>query len=119
MSKIWVLVCGGRAYSDYSAVKKTLDAIKRDPGIEMIVQGGANGADALARQWAKENGIHCCTMHANWDFHGAMAGPVRNRAMLLLEPDVVVAFAGGRGTKHMMDAATKAAVPVVDVAMST
>ncbi len=115
MSKLWILVCGGRDYSDYALVKKTLDSIQKESGIELILQGGAKGADALARQWAKETGTHCCTFHANWDFHGNMAGPVRNRAMLLIGPDMVVAFPGGRGTQHMMNAATKEAMVVMDV----
>lgn len=48
-----VLVCGGRNYNDRKRVFSTLDRI----GITHLIQGGARGADALAKDWAKLRGI--------------------------------------------------------------
>lgn len=102
------LVCGGRAYADFAAVCLCLDLI---PGVDLLIQGGANGADALAKRWARDRGIHCAQVDAYWEL-GRMAGPARNHAMLLLKPDVVVAFPGGRGTEHMVKIARRAGIQV-------
>jgi len=49
---------------------------------------------------------------AEWEKHGKRAGPIRNRQMLELKPDGVVAFPGDRGTRDMITAAQEAGVPV-------
>ena len=107
-----ILVCGGRDYADYDAVCRHLDQIQ---GVTMVIQGGARGADALAKRWAAERNIHCAEVPAIWRPHGVLdrtAGPKRNRAMLRLGPDAVVAFPGGAGTADMMRAAIEACVKV-------
>lgn len=43
------------------------------------------------------------------------AGPMRNRQMLDEKPDLVVAFAGGSGTRNMIDIARRAGVKVIVV----
>lgn len=48
-----VAVIGSRTYTDYEEVKRTL---KRIP-ISEIISGGADGADKLGEQYAKENNI--------------------------------------------------------------
>lgn len=103
-----LLVCGGRNYVDYASVCTHLDAV---PDVDMVIQGGARGADALAKRWARERGIHCAQVDAMWDI-GRGAGPARNYAMLLLRPDAVVAFPGGSGTEHMKRVARAAGVQV-------
>lgn len=108
-----VLVCGGRAYKDRDFVFHTLDAIHSKHHISILIHGGASGADSLAREWAHLKGVPCATVQANWARHGVAAGPIRNRSMLLLEPDAVIAFPGGRGTANMVGAAIDAAVPHV------
>lgn len=107
-----ILVCGGRDYDDYEAVCRHLDQI---PDVTMVIQGGARGADALAKRWAAERNIHCAEVPAIWRPHGILdrtAGPKRNRAMLTLMPDAVVAFPGGSGTADMMRIAGAAGVCV-------
>jgi Protein of unknown function (DUF2493). len=107
-----ILVCGGRNYADYAKVVACLDAIS---GVTMVIQGGAHGADALAKRWASERNIHCAEVPAIWRPHGVLdrtAGPKRNRAMLLLRPDAVVAFPGGSGTADMIAASREAGLRV-------
>lgn len=109
-----VLVCGGRNYSDRTNVFRTLDALI--PPADMIIEGGANGADALAREWAHDGGVPCLTHSANWRAYGRRAGPIRNREMLeRWKPDVVIAFPGGHGTNDMVRAALAAKVEVREV----
>jgi hypothetical protein len=106
-----LLVCGGRDFDDYPMVCAYLGQI---PNADLVIQGGARGADALAKRWARENGIHCAQIDAMWEA-GRRGGPARNHAMLLLKPDAVVAFPGGRGTDHMKSIARAAGIPVWEV----
>lgn len=82
----------------------------------MIIQGGAGGADALARGWAFSRRQELVNIPADWKTFGKAAGPIRNQAMLVKwSPDLVVAFTGGRGTADMVNRARAAGVPVIEV----
>jgi hypothetical protein len=90
-----------------------LDAALRS-GPLTIIEGGARGADKLARQWAEDRGVPVATYPAEWDRHGVSAGPIRNRQMLEDgKPDMVLAFPGGKGTANMVEQAHRAGVLVV------
>lgn len=111
-----VLVCGGRAYYDKDRVLAVLNKLHVEAGIDLIIEGGANGADQLGNSWAMAHGVPVETYHADWEHHGSFAGPMRNRQMLEEgRPDTVVAFPGGRGTADMMKKARKAGVEVVEI----
>lgn len=110
-----VLVCGGRDYSDSAHIFRALDDLheKRGP-ITLLIEGGASGADLVARSWAFHRYIQHVTERADWNRHGKAAGPIRNRAMLdNHSPDVVLAFPGGKGTADMVRQATARGVEVV------
>lgn len=111
-----VLVCGGRDYKHEIIVRDALDSILRTDGIKMVIHGDASGADFFAGQWAFRNGIQEVRCPANWKRHGKAAGPIRNEAMLLLQPDLVIAFPGGTGTANMVKQAKAAGVRVIEVA---
>lgn len=115
MPGIKLLVCGGRDYSDREKAFSLLDAIHAKRNITVLIEGGANGADCLARAWARNRGVICATVNAAWDKRGRGAGPQRNAAMLSLGPDGVLAFPGGRGTANMVQQAKDAGVKVVEV----
>lgn len=104
-----ILVCGGRDYNDFGAVNYVLATIHARRGISCIIEGGATGADALARKWALMAGVPCETYEANWEKYGKRAGPMRNARMLHEgNPTGVVAFPGGKGTADMIAQAEKA-----------
>src|SRR5688500_6746788 len=112
------VVTGGRTYSDYDAVNDALESV----GECVIVQGGAAGADRLARDYAVEACMPLFTVPARWA-DGKRAGPVRNRLMLLyaqklghaLECDVIVlAFPGGRGTMDCLKQADALGLEIHD-----
>lgn len=105
-----VVVCGGRNYGDYDRVVDVLSTLNDD---DVIWQGGARGADALARKAGEELGHDVVEVPAQWARHGKAAGPIRNRLMLkLANPRLVIAFPGGRGTADMVNVARKAGVSV-------
>lgn len=111
-----VLVCGGRDFNDPALVEATLGAIHRKRGIEVVITGGALGADRLGERWAEANGIAWIQYPAQWELYGKSAGPRRNELMLREgKPDGVVAFPGGAGTAHMVRIAKAAGVKVWEV----
>jgi len=107
-----VLVCGGRDFTDDAFLFRALDAAHARIPFSIVIHGGAKGADHYSELWAIARGIHYARVPALWDALGRSAGPKRNEAMLLLAPDVVVAFPGGRGTAHMIRIATEAGIKV-------
>jgi len=112
-----ILVTGGRDYEDQATFDRTMDAISMElQRVVCVIQGGADGADMLARGWAAERMLPCMTFHAQpyWNRLGKAAGRIRNEWMLEYgEPDLVVAFpTGGPGTAHMIKIATEAGLPV-------
>jgi hypothetical protein len=110
MSSNRVLVCGGRTFHKRDIVFSEMDKHSADWGpFKILIQGGAGGADRLAKAWADERGIECLTFPADWKGMGLAAGPIRNQQMIDEgKPDLVIAFPGGAGTHDMMARATKA-----------
>lgn len=109
-----VLVCGGRDYSDREAVFAALDELAP----LAIIQGHADGADALAREWWYKRPNTCAgelaCYPADWKKHGKAAGPIRNQQMIDEgKPDLVLAFPGGHGTADMVRRAKRAGVKVL------
>jgi hypothetical protein len=107
-----VLVCGGRDFHRYPRVAAALDALHRARPISVLIEGGAPGADELASSWAEARGIHCAKVSARWKRYGLSAGPLRNAAMLALNPDLVVAFPGDKGTRNMITQSEACGAPV-------
>lgn len=86
-----VIVTGSRDYPEY--LKENIFKVLRELDPQVVVQGGARGADAIAKQWAEDSGRICVQFDADWERHGKAAGMIRNRAMLKEYPRaVVVAF---------------------------
>ena len=107
-----VIVTGSRHYADRVGVWRELNAL--NPSV--VVTGDAEGADALARQWARTNGRKLITYAAHWSRHGKKAGPLRNGLMLRSHPGAtVLAFPlGGPGTADCMKQARRLGMTVLD-----
>lgn len=114
-----VLVCGGREFIDYEQLNSELNRLVGRT-VPTIIQGGASGADFLSKVYARRYGLECHQYSADWKSFGRAAGMIRNKRMLEEgEPDIVIAFEGGRGTANMMELAVRAGVEVVGVLPST
>ena len=95
---------------------KVLDDIQYTSYISLIISGGARGADQLAIEWAKINGVSHNVYPADWYKYGRSAGYIRNSYMLNEgQPDLVVAFRGGFGTKNMVDISRRKGVEVREI----
>lgn len=113
-----VLVCGGRDFNDTARVFAVLDKLHAEAGIDHVIEGGARGADACAKEWAFRRGVQISTYEADWENQGSFAGPMRNTRMINEgRPDVVVAFPGGKGTGDMIKKARRAGIEVVEIAL--
>lgn len=101
------VACGGREYRDADAVHDVLSGRR----IDLLIHGGARGADRLAARVALELGIPAVEVPANWDLYGKRAGYLRNTLMADLADSVayiptLIAFPGGKGTEMMVQIAT-------------
>lgn len=107
VSGLLVLVCGGRDFFEQEEVFSVLDALHLIEPIGLILQGGAQGADLTAEEWAESRNIPFKREPALWRKHGRKAaGMIRNKMMLTqYDPDLVVAFPGGKGTANMVELA--------------
>lgn len=113
-----VLVTGGRNYRDTAAIDRELSSLHRKARHDCmrVIQGGADGADRLAREWCHRNFVTYLNFPADWKTHGKAAGPLRNARMIAEgKPDIVIAFPGGRGTADCVRKARAAGIPVVEV----
>lgn len=97
-----VLICGGRDFRDRDFIRKVLDHQHHCIAFTHLIHGNCEGVDRIAARWAEENGVQGVACAAQWWKHGKAGGPMRNRRMLELQPDLVIAFPGGRGTADMV-----------------
>ena len=114
-----VAVTGGREFADWRIIDSTLDALHSKTAISVLVQGGANGADDIARTWAITNTVQIAEFRVTgtqWTRLGKSAGPTRNRLMLeVTRPNLLVAFPGGSGTANCVKTARELGIEVFEV----
>jgi hypothetical protein len=113
MRQVRLIVCGGRDFSDQETLFYVLDGVI--DRTSLLITGGAPGADSLAERWARLRCVPCYIVAADWEKHGKAAGPIRNKRMLELKPDMVIAFPGGKGTANMVMQARAKGVKVVEL----
>lgn len=120
-----VLVTGDRNWTDKQAIREALVNVRA----RTVIEGGARGADKLAREAGKELRLNVEEFPAHWTHSphcwprpcrrpmGDVAGPARNQQMLDEgKPDLVLAFhnclEASKGTADMVARAVKAGVPI-------
>ena len=110
MFRATIAVIGSRTFTNKQLLFAMLDGF---PGLFTLVSGGARGADSFAEVYAKIHDIPIKVFKPDWDRHGKAAGFIRNK-LIIDEADHVVACWDGisKGTKHGIDLANKAGVPV-------
>lgn len=107
-------VCGGRDYFNRNKIYEVLDYAFEHKEF-VLITGGSTGADTLAAQWARDNGVIHELYPADWKTHGKAAGPIRNRKMAESGLDILIAFPGGKGTADMIRQCKKRKIKVVEV----
>jgi hypothetical protein len=98
-------VIGSRDFGDYGLLKEKLNNIEN---IELIVSGGADGADKLAEKYANEYKIPKEIIYPNWRKYVKKAGFLRNNT-IVEKSDKVIAFWDrvSKGTEHSIKLAKK------------
>jgi hypothetical protein len=122
--QIKLAVVGSRSFADKELLFEILDRNRHR--IQLIVSGGARGADALAQEWAQARTVPCQVFHPKWqDEHGRFdrsAGFKRN-VDVIKNADEVLAFWDGQspGTKHAIELARKQnkAVQIVNFSLAS
>jgi len=102
-----ILVCGDRDWIDSQKLNQILQPYVSPKNI--IIEGGARGADTMAGSFFRLRGVHVAVVDALWRVLGKPAGSIRNRAMAMLNPELVIAFCSdisqSRGTADMLSIA--------------
>jgi len=116
---------GNRGSSDITLMRDSLKDARRtlanaDFDRIILVHGAARGADQLAASVGKSMGFVLEAHPAQWNVHGKAAGPIRNKEMVDLGADLMLAFPRGssRGTRGCMTLADKAGIEVINVTES-
>lgn len=115
MNKFYVIICGGREFSDYTLLKTKCDTYlskkMMDPDTEIIVCSGcATGADELGEKYANERGFSILKYPADWEKYGKSAGYRRNSKMAEIANACIAFYSSygkNKGTKMMVDIARK------------
>ena len=104
-----VIIAGGRDFSDYDFLARTMDRLLYEVTDDItVVCGMARGADSLGEKYATEKNYAIDYHQAEWSQFGRGAGYRRNIKMAECS-DALVAFWDGdsKGTKHMIETAQK------------
>lgn len=109
-----LVVTGGRNFAGFALVDRAMADFEETWGhIDVLIHGGAPGADTLCAAWAHRHNKQVWEFPANWTDYGKSAGAIRNEMMILQgKPDRGLVFPGGRGTAHMHGVLIKYRVPV-------
>lgn len=94
-----VLVCGDRAWTARGPIEFLLRSLPKD-GKTVVITGGANGADRIAWEIAREIGHRNVRLDAPWGAYGKRAGPIRNQWMLDLFQMFANAFTAAAADVH-------------------
>lgn len=80
-----LLVCGSRSVTENDNIDIWISAALNVPQQKykhvLVVEGGAAGADMLARKYAIQHNLHLKEIPADWEKYGKSAGIIRNKAM--------------------------------------
>ena len=124
---IRILVTGSRHHRDQFLIYTSLTSVTAGligdgmDGPIVLVHGGADGADKIAKEWAESSGYKPEEHKARWTNEGFAAGPIRNQKMVDLGADICVAFPekASKRTWDCLRRARTAGIPVRIIEGST
>jgi hypothetical protein len=111
-----IAVTGGRNYDNKLVVFNTLDDyVSNIKDTILLMHGGCTGADQLAKEWARLRGIHNAEVEALFNYYGPIGGPKRNKMIIDMAPNILIAFPGGKGTANMLKQAQDQGIVTINV----
>lgn len=92
-------IVGSREFENYDLVCSEVAKIQKSKKIDLIVSGGAKGADTLARKFAALNKIPLMEFLPDYERYGRGA-PLQRNTLIVQNADYVIAFVtpSSRGT---------------------
>lgn len=106
---------GSRHWKDEETIARIL--AKHVPEGSVVAHGNARGVDEIVDRVANRGLYTVIRFHADWDKHKKAAGPIRNREMLEVRPEMCICIheniSGSRGTKDMLTECRRRGIPVV------
>lgn len=97
-----VLIVGSRSIRSYDISELI------PPQTELIISGGAEGADSIAEEYADKHKISKLILRPRYDKYGKAAPLKRNELMVELADEVIALWDGiSRGTKYTVEYAKK------------
>ena len=110
---IKLAIIGSRSFKNKKYKDESLKSLQDEYIFDIVVSGGANGADAMGEQWANKQKIPTNIFYPDFK-NRKHAYHFRNR-QIVEQSDVVVAFWDGSstGTKYTMSYAKKIGKKVV------
>lgn len=109
---IRLAIVGSRYHNDYETFRQhILDWIDINGRPDVIISGGAEGLDSLARKFANEEKITLIEHLPDWKRYGKRAGPIRNQ-LIVNDATYMIAFPlDGPGTKDSINKMIEAKKP--------
>ena len=111
-----LMVTGSRTWRDYARVREAISDENALEPVDILIHGGATGADMLADRACRSLGIPTEVHIPRWREEGKKAGVLRNIRMIEdAKPDRVLAFrsrGASRGTDHAIHHAQKRGIPL-------
>jgi hypothetical protein len=105
------IIAGSRDIVSYGEVEAAVKASGFT--VTQVVSGSARGADQLGERYASENRLPIKQFIPDWDRIGKSAGYRRNEDMARYAEAAIILWDGAsKGTKHMIDFATKQGLKV-------
>lgn len=117
-----VLVCGDRNWTDERTIINNLAILRWWLRFDTIIHGAARGADTIAGIAGQWLAFKVISVPAEWERYRMVgrkspAGVIRNRKMLDMKPDLVLAFhlniRESKGTKDCVEEANRRGIPTV------
>ena len=79
------LICGGRDFVNKELFRSAMyDLISLRGMPSVVVQGGAKGADTLAKEWAEHHAIRVETEKAKWNVYGTRS--ITSLSTVMIKP---------------------------------
>ena len=109
-------IVGSREFENYDLLCAEVAKIRETQKIELIVSGGAKGADTLAKKYAALNHIPLMEFLPDYERYGRGA-PLQRNTLIVQNADWVLAFvtASSKGTWDTIRKAQKALKKVIIV----
>lgn len=126
MNNLKLAIVGSRGWKDEELLRLRLDQMHAKYTIDLVISGGAAGADQLGEEWARENDVPTVIHTPDWKSCGPECRPghrktgrygeycptagMRRNTLIINQCDSLIAFWDGEstGTLDSINKATKA-----------